>query len=181
MLTVILSDQLVGGGKNVLQQIGSKTCHRSPCVWPNSSRAWLSTAIGPSEGTLVRYAASGRVIDRGVHHPLFVSAGHAGRDQFFSASGQPNSQRSAVWGQALSGYPPPLRCRCRSRARASLRNRHQGPSIMGFEDEAEQSYGRPCRQSSGRSKQTYELTSSIVPRGTSFHRSAELGFSSYRV
>jgi hypothetical protein len=26
-------------------------------------------------------------------------------------------------------------CRCRSRARASLRNRHQGPSIMGFEDE----------------------------------------------
>src|SRR5258706_5604035 len=45
---------------------------------------------------------------------------------------------------------------------------------MGFEDEAEQSYGRPCRQSNGRSKQTYELTSSIVPRGTSFHRSAEL-------
>src|SRR5258706_15345393 len=65
MLTVILSDPLVGGGKNVLQQIGSKTCHRSPCVWPNSSRAWLSTAIGPGEGTLVRYAASGRVIDRG--------------------------------------------------------------------------------------------------------------------
>ena len=26
----------------------------------------------------------------------------------------------------------------------------------------------------GRSKQTYELTSSIVPRGTSFHRSVEL-------
>ncbi len=90
----ILSDQLVGGGKNVLQQIGSKTCHRSPCVWPNSSRAWRSTAIGPGEGTLVRYAASGRVIDRGVHHPLFVSAGHAGRDQFFSASGQPNSPLS---------------------------------------------------------------------------------------
>ena len=39
-----------------------------------------------------------------------------------------------------------LQCRCRSRARASLRNRHQGPSIMGFEDEAEQSLGRPCRQ-----------------------------------
>jgi hypothetical protein len=33
----------------------------------------------------------------------------------------------------------------RSRARASLRNRHQGPSNMGFEDEAEQSRGRPCR------------------------------------
>ena len=36
-------------------------------------------------------------------------------------------------GQALSGYLP-LQCRCRSRARASLRNRHQGPSIMGFEE-----------------------------------------------
>ena len=47
-----------------------------------------------------------------------------------------------VWGQAFSGYPP-LQCRCRSRARASLRNRHQGPSSMGFEDEVEQSFGRP--------------------------------------
>ena len=28
----------------------------------------------------------------------------------------------------------------------------------------------------GRSKRTYELTSSIVPRGTSFHRVVELGF-----
>src|SRR5665213_3835291 len=73
----------------------------------------------------------------------------------------------------LSGYPP-LQCRCRSRARASLRNRHQGRSIMGFEDEAEQSIGRPCRLSDGRSKRTYELTSSIVPRGTSFHRLVEL-------
>src|SRR6202007_2137075 len=42
---------------------------------------------------------------------------------------------------------------------------------MGFEDEAEQSFRRPCRQSDGRSKRTCELTSSIVPRGTSFHRS----------
>src|ERR1700740_3718818 len=53
----------------------------------------------------------------------------------------------------------------------------KGPSIMGFEDEAEQSFGRPCRQSNGRSKRTCELTSSIVPRGTSFHRSVELQFS----
>ena len=45
---------------------------------------------------------------------------------------------------------------------------------MGFEDEAEQSFGRPCRQMNGRSKRTCELTSSIVPRGTSFHRSVEL-------
>ena len=48
-------------------------------------------------------------------------------------------------GQALSGYPP-LQCRFRSRARASLRTRHQGPSIMGFEDQAEQSLPRPCRE-----------------------------------
>jgi hypothetical protein len=44
---------------------------------------------------------------------------------------------------------------------------------MGFEDEVEQSYGRPCRQSNGRSKRTHELTSSIVPRGTSFDRWVE--------
>ena len=78
-------------------------------------------------------------------------------------------------GQALSGYPP-LQCRGRSRARASLRTRHQGPSIMGFEDEVEQSFGRPCRQCDCRFKRTYELTSSIVPRGTSFHRWVELDF-----
>src|SRR6202163_4955211 len=67
-------------------------------------------------------------------------------------------------------------CRRRSRARASLRNRHQGPSIMGFEDEAEQSFRRPYRRKNGRSKRTCELTSSIVPRGTSFHCSVELDF-----
>jgi hypothetical protein len=47
---------------------------------------------------------------------------------------------------------------------------------MGSEDEAEQSFGRPCRQCDGRSKRKYELTSSIVPRGTSFHRKVELEF-----
>ncbi len=47
---------------------------------------------------------------------------------------------------------------------------------MGFEDEVEQSFGRPCRQTNGRSKRTCELTSSIVPRGISFHRGAELDF-----
>src|SRR3974377_2087071 len=41
----------------------------------------------------------------------------------------------------------------------------QGPSIMGFEDKVEQSFGRPCPF--GRSKRTCELTSSVVPRGTS--------------
>ena len=47
---------------------------------------------------------------------------------------------------------------------------------MGFEDEVEQSLRRPCGQTDGRSKQTYDLTSSIVPRGTSIHRSVELEF-----
>src|SRR5512132_965138 len=50
------------------------------------------------------------------------------------------------------------------------------PFHLGFEDEVEQSIGRPCRQTNGRSKRTNELTSSIVPRGTSFHRSVELEF-----
>src|SRR4030095_10771803 len=45
---------------------------------------------------------------------------------------------------------------------------------MGFEDGVELSLGRPCRFADSRSKRTYELTSSIVPRGTSFHLSAEL-------
>src|SRR5262245_27542409 len=39
---------------------------------------------------------------------------------------------------------------------------------MGFENEAEQSFSRPCHQSDGRSKRTCDLASSIVPRGTSF-------------
>src|SRR5258708_14429439 len=50
---------------------------------------------------------------------------------------------------------------------------HNLPS-WDFEDEAEQSLGRPCRLTDSRSKRTYELTSSIVPRGTSSHRSVEL-------
>src|SRR5882724_11249800 len=48
---------------------------------------------------------------------------------------------------------------------------------MGFEDKVEQSHARPYRQRGGRFKRTCELTSSIVPRGTSFHRSVELEFS----
>ena len=42
---------------------------------------------------------------------------------------------------------------------------------MGFEDEVERSFGRPCRR-----QETCELTSSIVPRGTPFHRLVELEF-----
>src|ERR1700738_3722040 len=36
------------------------------------------------------------------------------------------------------------------------------------------SLGRPCRLTDSRSKRTYELTSSIVAQGTSFHRLVEL-------
>src|SRR3974390_1407011 len=86
-----------------------------------------------------------------------------------------NFAASAVLGQAFSDYPP-VQCRCHSRARASLRTRHQGPSIMGSENEAEQSIGRPCRQTDGRYKRPNELTSSIVPQGTSFHRAVESRF-----
>jgi len=45
-----------------------------------------------------------------------------------------------------------------------------------FEDEVEQSLPRSCRQTDGRSKRTYELTSSIVQRRTSFRRWVELEF-----
>src|SRR5215471_11921534 len=56
------------------------------------------------------------------------------------------------------------------------RRRPIASSIMGFEDQLEQSLPRPCREMNGRSKRTYELTSSIVPRGTSFHCGVELDF-----
>jgi hypothetical protein len=38
-----------------------------------------------------------------------------------------------------------------------------------------------ARQCNGRFKQTYDLTSSIVPRGTSFHREVDLRFFSYLI
>src|SRR3974377_1646081 len=44
---------------------------------------------------------------------------------------------------------------------------------MGSENEADQSKGRSCR---GRTWRTYDLTSSIVPRGTSSHHVVELVF-----
>src|SRR5262245_22299001 len=107
----------------------------------------------------------------------FVFGRAVGRVFINASLGRMSASLIGRLGQALSGYPA-TPVRCRSRARASLRTRHQGPSIMGFEDEVEQSLGRPCRQCNGRLKRTYELTSSIVPRGTSFHRSL---ISSYRI
>ena len=47
---------------------------------------------------------------------------------------------------------------------------------MGSEDKVEQSFERPFRRENDRSKQTWELTSSLVPRGTLFHRLVELEF-----
>src|SRR3974377_2384797 len=57
------------------------------------------------------------------------------------------------------------------------RRRPIASSIMGVENEAEQSFGRPCCQTNGRSKRPSEPTSSIVPRRTYFHRRVELKYS----
>ena len=126
-----------------------------------------------------------RPVDHDLLRPKYIRAEPAptplqkitmsARNQFHPAHLRSGSKKSLTHQGDSDNYPP-LQCRCRWRARASLRNRHQGPSIMGFEDEAEQSFGRPCRQTNGRSKRTYDLTSSIVPPGTSFHRSVELRF-----
>ena len=69
-------------------------------------------------------------------------------------------------GSSVSDYPP-LECRCRSRARASLRNRRRGRNNLRV---------GLVVQANDRSKRTCELTSSIVPRGTSFHCWVDLEF-----
>ena len=80
-----------------------------------------------------------------------------------------------VWVKRFEAIPP-LQCRCRLRARASLRTRRKGPSSMGFENEGNNLWvGLTVK--CGRSKRTCDLTSSIVPQGTSFHRAVELAFS----
>jgi hypothetical protein len=48
---------------------------------------------------------------------------------------------------------------------------------MGFENEADQSLGRLCHSMNGGAKRTCDLTSFIVPRGTSCHRAVEFAFS----
>src|SRR5262249_13468895 len=69
-----------------------------------------------------------------------------------------------VWVKRFQAIQP-LQCRCRLRARASLRTRRKGPSNMGFEDEVEQSFGRPCRQTNGRFKRTYGPMSKLSSSG----------------
>ena len=82
---------------------------------------------------------------------------------------------NGVQGQALSDQPPPIQCRCRSRARASLRNRHQ--ALPSWELKTRRNnLPSGLAVTNGRSKRSGELTSSIVPRGTSFHRRVELEF-----
>src|SRR5258705_8305613 len=46
----------------------------------------------------------------------------------------------------------------------------------GFEDEVEQSFGRPRRQYDGGAKRTNEITPSLGPRGTTLHRCVALCF-----
>src|SRR5215471_17579416 len=75
-----------------------------------------------------------------------------------SASGRSIGSHQRRW-NAISS-PPPI-----------------ASSIMGFEDEVEQSHRRPCRLADGRSKRTCELTSSTVPRGTPFHCWVDFEFS----
>ncbi len=52
-----------------------------------------------------------------------------------------------------------------------------GPFHDGIRERGGTIYGAALPSMSGRPKQTFDLTSSIVPRGTSFHRVVELAFS----
>jgi hypothetical protein len=76
-----------------------------------------------------------------------------GKMFFFCTCSWPGYWPLSEWRGPFSNRPvlvkrfqtyPPLRCRYHSRARASLRNRHRGPSSMGFEEEVEQSFDRTC-------------------------------------
>jgi hypothetical protein len=49
-----------------------------------------------------------------------------------------------------------------------------GPFHHGIRRRGGTIFRAACRESNDRAKRTYELTSSIVPRGTSFHRAVEL-------
>ena len=51
-----------------------------------------------------------------------------------------------------------------------------GPFHHGVRERGGTIYWAALPSIGGRSKQTYDLTSSIVPRGTSFHRAVELEF-----
>ncbi len=136
-----------------------------PAPSPGSGADILSAQMGPLVGAEARFARNMKCWPMSVVGIADIRPRIAMSASLIGRLGSSSFRLSAT---AVS--------RCHSRARASLRNRHQGPSTMGFEDEAEQSIPRPYRQSDGRSKQTCELTSSIVPRGTSFNCRVELEF-----
>jgi hypothetical protein len=54
------------------------------------------------------------------------------------------------------------------------------PFHHGIRERGGAIFGSALPSSDGRSKQTYELASSIVPRVTPFHHAVELEFFSYR-
>ena len=56
-----------------------------------------------------------------------------------------------------------------------------GPFHHGVRERGGTIFGSALPSPDGRSKQTYHLTSSIVPRGTSFHRAVELACSPVRL
>src|SRR4029077_6400653 len=58
------------------------------------------------------------------------------------------------------------------------RNRRQGPSIMGFEDEVEQSLQRPCRQTKRQVQADMRTHPIHRPARDIIHRSVELEFPS---
>jgi hypothetical protein len=113
--------------------------------------------------------------------PLWVRSGHWSTSNQCLLYPQKRTLRSAAGMSAsligrlrssASGYPR-LRRRHHSRARASLRTRRKAlPSW----DPRTRWNNLSGDLTVGRSKRTCELTSSIVPRGTSFHRLVELEF-----
>ena len=158
----------------------SKLCTPGPdCEVPTksgnvcfSNRPIGSSAFRPSTSTC-RCRSRGRASLR-ESAPGPFHHGFRGRGQEQSVGGLPVLQTA---GPSRHTNSPSLIGRLRSSAfRPSTstvsmslagpcfsRNRHQGPSIMGFEDGAEQSAGRPCRITDSRSKQTYELAFSNRP------------------
>src|SRR6516225_9722836 len=91
----------------------------------------------------------------GVTPPLAVLAA---REELCSSADKRRSQDTQLW-HISCGTKRTLRDVCHLSALPF----HHGDSK-----------GRPCRQCDGRSERTNDLTSSIVPRGTSFHRWVEL-------
>ena len=99
-------------------------------VNPHSSRApgQCSRYGCPEAPTANPRLQNARVVDANLLHCVMTRLALSGH---IEASVRLSASLIGRLGQALSGYPP-LQCRCRSRARASLRTRHQVPSIMGI-------------------------------------------------